>query len=91
MTDFTIIAAGLQFPEGPVWMADGSVLVVEIKAGRISRIRPDGRVDVVATPGGGSTSSRLPGGGRMARPSVPTARYMSATTAASRGAARVSG
>lgn len=59
MTDFTIIAEGLQFPEGPVWMADGSVLVVEIKAGRISRIRPDGRVDIVATPGGGPNGAAI--------------------------------
>ena len=28
-------ASGLQFPEGPIAMADGSVLVVEIAAGRL--------------------------------------------------------
>jgi gluconolactonase len=49
----TIIAEGLGFPEGPVAMADGSVLVVEIRPGRITRITPDGRKEVVATPGGG--------------------------------------
>ena len=59
MTDFTIVAEGLQFPEGPVWMADGSVLVVEIKAGRISRVRADGRVEVVATPGGGPNGAAI--------------------------------
>ena len=53
MPDFTIVAEGLGFPEGPVVMADGSVIVVEIKAGRVSRVRPDGRVEPVATPGGG--------------------------------------
>lgn len=48
-----IVAEGLGFPEGPVAMADGSVLVVEIRHGRITRVHPDGRTEVVATPGGG--------------------------------------
>jgi gluconolactonase len=48
-----IIAEGLGFPEGPVAMADGSVLVVEIRPGHITRIHPDGRKETVATPGGG--------------------------------------
>ncbi|MGJ3626902.1 SMP-30/gluconolactonase/LRE family protein [Sphingomonas sp. MMS24-JH45] len=34
--DLTLVCDGLEFPEGPVWMADGSVLVVEIKAGRLT-------------------------------------------------------
>jgi len=53
MQEITIVAEGLGFPEGPVWMADGSVIVVEIKAGRVTRIRPDGRTETIATPGGG--------------------------------------
>ncbi len=48
-----VIAEGLRFPEGPVVCADGSVLLVEIERGTLSRVRPDGRVEVVATPGGG--------------------------------------
>ncbi len=50
--DITEIASGLQFPEGPVWMPDGSVLVVEMKLGRITRVHPDGRKETVAEPGG---------------------------------------
>ncbi len=48
-----IIAKGLRFPEGPVAYADGSVVLVEIAAGRITRVAADGAVSVVATPGGG--------------------------------------
>ena len=48
----TEITGGLGFPEGPVYMADGSVLVVEMKHGRITRVHPDGRTETVATPGG---------------------------------------
>ena len=51
--DFEIVAENLRFPEGPVWMEDGSVIVVEIEAGRITRVLPDGRTEVVAAPGGG--------------------------------------
>src|SRR3954447_24398680 len=49
---FEEITSGLQFPEGPVWMADGTVLVTELKGGRIQRVHPDGRKEVVAEPGG---------------------------------------
>ena len=47
------IASGLKFPEGPVAMDDGSVLIVEIAAGRIARVKPDGKKRTLATTGGG--------------------------------------
>ena len=53
MADFELVADGLRFPEGPVWMPDGSIVLVEIAAGRITRIRADGSKETVATPGGG--------------------------------------
>ncbi|WP_216671201.1 SMP-30/gluconolactonase/LRE family protein [Mangrovicoccus sp. HB161399] len=46
------IASGLGFPEGPVVLPDGSVLVCEIEACRLTRIRPDGsRETVLDIPG----------------------------------------
>ena len=65
MYPHAIVAEGLAFPEGPVWMADGSVLVVEIRAGRIARVRPDGRSEVVATPGGGPNGAAIGPGGAL--------------------------
>ncbi len=50
---FREIAANLKFPEGPVAMDDGSVIVVEIAAGRITRVKPDGKTQTIAKPGGG--------------------------------------
>ena len=47
------IATGLRFPEGPVAMPDGSVVVVEIARGTITRVAPDGTLAVVAEVGGG--------------------------------------
>lgn len=53
MTGWTTIASGLRFPEGPVTYADGSVILVEIAAGRLTRVCPDGRIETVAETGGG--------------------------------------
>jgi gluconolactonase len=48
-----LIAEHLALPEGPVALADGSVVLVEIEAGLLSRVFPDGRKAVVADLGGG--------------------------------------
>ncbi len=50
-----VIAEGLRFPEGPVALADGSVLVAEIAGGTIKRVDPDGTIALVATVGAGPT------------------------------------
>ena len=53
MENARVLATGLRFPEGPVWMADGSVILVEIERQTITRVGADGTTSVVATPGGG--------------------------------------
>jgi len=53
MAEWTTVASGLRFPEGPVAMPDGSVVLVEIAAGRITRVAPDGTAAALAEPGGG--------------------------------------
>jgi gluconolactonase len=58
------IASGLRFPEGPVAMPDGSVLVVEIERGTLTRIAPDGTKVVVASPGGGPNGAAIGPDGR---------------------------
>lgn len=60
-----ILAEGLRFPEGPVAMADGSVLLVEIERETLSRITPDGRVEVVASIPGGPNGAAIGPGGRI--------------------------
>lgn len=53
MAEFTGVASGLRFPEGPVAMADGSILVGGIAAERLTRVTADGRLQQVAhVPGG---------------------------------------
>jgi gluconolactonase len=53
------VATGLQFPEGPIALGDGSVLLVEIKRGTLSHVSPDGRVRVVAELGGGPNGAAI--------------------------------
>ncbi len=55
----TEITTGLAFPEGPVAMADGSVLVVELMGGCITRVGPDGTKTRVAEPGGSPNGAAI--------------------------------
>jgi gluconolactonase len=54
-----VITAGLRFPEGPVAMPDGSVLVVEIEGRTLTRVLPNGDKQVVAELGGGPNGAAL--------------------------------
>ncbi len=53
------MASGLQFPEGPIAMADGSVILVEIARGTLSRVTTDGRIQVLADLGGGPNGAAI--------------------------------
>ncbi|NJN52734.1 MAG: SMP-30/gluconolactonase/LRE family protein, partial [Gammaproteobacteria bacterium] len=55
----TRIAEGLKFPEGPIALPNGDVLLVEIARGTLSRVTPDGAVTVVADLGGGPNGAAL--------------------------------
>jgi gluconolactonase len=46
------LATGLGVPEGPVALADGSVLVVEMGKGVVTRVARDGAVSILAEVGG---------------------------------------
>jgi gluconolactonase len=65
MPELREVASGLQFPEGPVAMPDGSVLVVEIRRGTLSRVAPNGTVSVVARTGGGPNGAAIGPDGRV--------------------------
>jgi len=53
------VATGLRFPEGPIAMPDGSVVLVEIHRGTLSRATADGTVEVVAELGGGPNGAAI--------------------------------
>jgi NAD(P)-dependent dehydrogenase (short-subunit alcohol dehydrogenase family) len=61
--DIELIADGLGFPEGPVVMADGSVIVVEIAASRVSRCwqshSGDSKRETICEIGGGPNGAAI--------------------------------
>ena len=65
MAALSEIASGLRFPEGPVVLPGGDILVCEIAAGRITRIASDGARSVVARTGGGPNGAALGPDGRL--------------------------
>lgn len=52
------LASGLRFPEGPIAMADGSVVLVEIARQTLTRVW-NGKSEVIATLGGGPNGAAL--------------------------------
>ncbi len=57
--ELTVLAGGLRFPEGPIAMEDGSIVLVEIARGTLSRVMPDGEVEVIADLGGGPNGAAI--------------------------------
>lgn len=58
------LTEGLRMPEGPIAMADGSVLVVEVLGRRLTRVAPDGTRTTVADLGGGPNGAAIGPDGR---------------------------
>ena len=57
--DIELVTEGLEFPEGPIAMADGSVILTEIKGQRLTRVKPDGSKETVAETGGGPNGAAI--------------------------------
>ena len=53
------ITSGLKFPEGPIAMPDGSVILVEIARETLTRVMPDGKQHIVAKLGGGPNGAAM--------------------------------
>ena len=53
------LVEGLRFPEAPVALPNGDVLIVEIAAGRVTRVAADGTRRTVAETGGGPNGLAL--------------------------------
>jgi gluconolactonase len=65
MTELRVLAEGLHFPEGPIAMDDGSVIVVEIQSGALTRISPDGTITRFADTGGGPNGAAIGPDGKL--------------------------
>ena len=59
MPALTQVAEGLLFPEGPIAMADGSIVLVEMRAKTLTRIGRGGKRSVIAELGGGPNGAAI--------------------------------
>jgi gluconolactonase len=65
MAELRVLAEGLEFPEGPVVLPDGSIAVCEMFGRRITRIDQDGSKETIAEPGGGPNGAQLGPDGKL--------------------------
>ncbi len=65
MISMKTIATGLRFPEGPIAMDDGSVILVEIEARTLVRIGADGARSVIVELEGGPNGAALGPDGKV--------------------------
>ena len=54
-----VVAEGLKFPEGPMAMSDGSIVLVEMRARTLTRIDARGKREVIAELGGGPNGAAI--------------------------------
>jgi gluconolactonase len=57
--DIELVTEDLEFPEGPMVMADGSIVLTEIKGQRLTRVTPDGKKETVVETGGGPNGAAI--------------------------------
>jgi gluconolactonase len=57
--DIELVAEGLAFPEGPIAMADGSIILTEIEGAVLTRVSPSGEKTTVAHTGGGPNGAAI--------------------------------
>ena len=57
--EYKILAENLKFPEGPIYMNDGSIILVEIARGTLSKVSSGGNVEVIANLGGGPNGAAI--------------------------------
>jgi gluconolactonase len=55
----TEVISGLKFPEGPVWLPDGSIAFTEIARGEVNAVGADGTKRSIAVTGGGPNGLAL--------------------------------
>lgn len=59
MSQLTEVASELKFPEGPIGMPDGSVILVEMFGPRLTRVHPDGTKETIAEIPGGPNGAAM--------------------------------
>jgi len=63
--EFVVLAEGLLFPEGPIALRDGSVILVDMLAGALLRVREGGRPETIAQLNGGPNGAAVGPDGKI--------------------------
>ena len=63
--EYTEITNDLMFPEGPISMPDGSIILVEIARGTLTQVHNNGSKDILAELGGGPNGAAIGPDGRI--------------------------
>jgi gluconolactonase len=59
LSELTEVTSGLKFPEGPIAMSDGTVILVEMFGPRLTRVHPDGTKETIAEIPGGPNGAAI--------------------------------
>ena len=65
MAELVEVASGLAFPEGPIAMPDGTVILVEMFGPRLTRVHPDGTKQTIAEIAGGPNGAAMGPGNKV--------------------------
>ena len=57
--EYIEIPTDLMFPEGPIAMPDGSIILVEIARGTLTQVHKNGSKDIIAELGGGPNGAAI--------------------------------
>ncbi|MEC9458546.1 MAG: SMP-30/gluconolactonase/LRE family protein [Pseudomonadota bacterium] len=57
--EYIEVTNDLKFPEGPIYMPDGTIILVEIAKGTLTRVNVDGSKDIIADLGGGPNGAAI--------------------------------
>jgi gluconolactonase len=64
-SDFRVICSGLKYPEGPVALPNGDVILCELAGGTLTRVSAQGTASVIATLGGSPNGAAVGPDGRI--------------------------
>ena len=57
--EYIEVTNDLKFPEGPIYMPDGTIILVEIARGTLTKVNLDGSKEVIADLGGGPNGAAI--------------------------------
>jgi gluconolactonase len=64
-SDLRVVCSGLKYPEGPISLPDGSLVICELAGGTLTRVSADGKATVIAALGGSPNGAAVGPDGKV--------------------------